>query len=257
MPVTRDLVTVVIPVYNGERFLGEAIESVLDQDYEPVEIVVVDDGSTDGSSEVAARYDEVTLIRQENQGQAVARNVAIEAGSGEFVALLDADDQMAPGRLSTQISALKDNPAAGGVLGRQRVFVEQGASPMAWMSDPRAALDVEGADAMEAEVSGVTPFYPPPTLTVRRSVFDQLGYFDPAFRMGEDVDFILRFQDAGIALETRDDLVLYRRVHGSNLTYDAAGIRESIARAFKNRIDRHRAAAASAAAPEEPADPLA
>ena len=229
-------------MFNGERFVGEAIDSVLQQDYEPIELIVVDDGSTDGSAEVASRYPEVTLIRQENQGQAVARNVAIEAGSGEFVSLLDADDMMAPGRLSTQIGFLAQHPDVVGVLGRQRVVLEDGAEPTGWMHDPRAQLDIEGVDEAELRAMGLSPFYPPPTLTVRREVFDELGYFDPAFRMGEDVDFLLRFNDSGLTLETQDELVLYRRVHGSNLTYDEAGLRQSVVRSFKNRLDRHRAA---------------
>jgi glycosyltransferase involved in cell wall biosynthesis len=251
----RGLVTVVTPVFNTEQFLAEAIESVLDQDYDPVEMIVVDDGSTDGSADVAARYPEVTLIRQENQGQAVARNVAVAAGSGEFVTLLDADDMMAPGRLSTQVGFLTDNPEVAGVLGRQRVVLEKGAEPAPWMHDSRAEFDVDGADTAALEAQGLTPFYPPPTLTVRREVFDQIGNFDPTFRLGEDMDFLLRLKEAGLQLEPMDQLVLYRRVHGANLTYDNDGVRKSVLRSFKGRLDRQRRAGGSAAGAEQPPHP--
>jgi glycosyltransferase involved in cell wall biosynthesis len=248
--MTPGLVTVITPVFNTERYLAEAIESVLEQDYEPVEMIVVDDGSTDGSADVAARYDEVTLIRQENQGQAVARNVAIEAGSGEFVTPLDADDLMAPGRLSRQVGFLTANPGVAAIIGRQRVILEEGAPPTPWMSDPRTALDLEGADEEQLRAEGLLPFSPPMTMTIRREMFDLVGLFDPTFPVGEDIDFLFRLEQTGFHLERSDELAIYRRVHGANLSYDEAGVRKSVARSFKHRLDRLRAAGSTAGAQE-------
>jgi len=101
--VSRPLVSVVIPVYNAEPFLREALDSVLAQDYEPFEVIVVDDGSTDGSGTIARSYPEVRYLRQENQGPAVARNAGIAAAQGEFLAFFDADDVMLPNKLSVQV----------------------------------------------------------------------------------------------------------------------------------------------------------
>src|SRR3954468_8267905 len=100
------LVTVVIPVYNGERFLGEAIESALGETHQPVEVIVVDDGSTDGSAAVAESYPEARLLRAENGGPGAARNVGVAAARGEAVANLDADDLMVPERVERQLEAV-------------------------------------------------------------------------------------------------------------------------------------------------------
>src|SRR5918997_500688 len=104
------LVSVVIPCYNQAHFLGEAIESVLSQTYPHFEVVVVDDGSTDNTQEVAARYPGVRYIRQENQGLAGARNAGIRRSNGSFLVFLDADDRLLPRALEAGLKALKEHP---------------------------------------------------------------------------------------------------------------------------------------------------
>src|SRR5829696_2931566 len=104
------LVSVVVPCYNQARFLGEAIESVLAQSHPLFEVVVVDDGSTDDTSEVAARYPGVRLVRQENRGLSGARNAGLARSRGEYVVFLDADDRLLPGALEAGVERLGANP---------------------------------------------------------------------------------------------------------------------------------------------------
>src|SRR5688500_924354 len=116
MTEQQPLVSVIIPVYNGARFLRAALESVFAQTYRPIEVIVVDDGSADDSGVIAQSFPEVRYIRQENQGVAAARNNAIEAARGEFFAFLDQDDLWTPEKLRLQIEHLLDHPEVGYTL---------------------------------------------------------------------------------------------------------------------------------------------
>jgi len=234
----RPLVSTIVPVFNGERFLGEAIESALAQDYRPHEVIVIDDASIDGSSEIAAGFPGVKLVRLEtNGGPAVARNAGIAASSGEFIALLDADDLMAPGRLSAQIGFLLEHPDADAVLGTQRVIVEPGAV--------RPTLNpLVDPDQLPAQAEAEAISYYGGTLVARRAAYEQVGLYDETFRVGEDVDWMLRARDLGLRISTLDEVFVHRRIHGGNLTYDRAAGRQATLRAFKRRIERKRAEAA-------------
>ena len=100
----KPLVSCIVPVFNGERYLAEALDSILAQTYRPVDLIVVDDGSTDGTAQVAAGYGErITYLYQENSGPAAARNKGIDAAQGEFVAFLDADDVWHEEKLARQM----------------------------------------------------------------------------------------------------------------------------------------------------------
>src|SRR5262245_58223903 len=107
------LITVIIPVFNGEAFLAEALESVFGQDYRPLEVIVVDDGSTDTSADVARSFPSVIVVQQSNTGLSGARNAGIQRARGSFLSFLDADDLMAPRRLSKQMDHLSAHPEAG------------------------------------------------------------------------------------------------------------------------------------------------
>src|SRR3712207_5573157 len=114
------LVSVVIPCYKQAHFLGEAIESVLAQSYPHFEVVVVDDGSTDNTSEVAARYPGVRCVRQDNQGLAAARNSGLAHSKGEYLLFLDADDRLLPHALEVGVERLEAHPECAFVSGRYR-----------------------------------------------------------------------------------------------------------------------------------------
>src|SRR6185436_125554 len=115
------LVSVIIPCYNQGRFLGEAIESVLNQTYRNCEIIVVDDGSMDDTARVAARYPSVNLVRQSNRGFSAARNAGFEQSLGDLLVFLDADDRLLPNAIEDGVECLEHNPQCAFVYGRYRL----------------------------------------------------------------------------------------------------------------------------------------
>jgi len=230
------LVSVIVPAYNAERFLGEAIESVLAQTYAPVETIVIDDGSTDRTAEVARGYDGVEVIGQENAGPAIARNRGFEASRGEMVTFHDADDTMMPGKLQAQIDCLLADPGVGIVMGEQEVFVEPGTELPFWAGGSTGAVAVPTRPAVPTEEPPVHAM----TMLMRREVFELVGPFDPATCPAEDIDWALRSVEAGIGTVKLSQLLLRRRVHPESLTQDAAASRNGLFRAFKARIERQR-----------------
>jgi glycosyltransferase involved in cell wall biosynthesis len=132
MTSENPLVSVIIPVYNGARFLRAALESVLAQTYRNFEVIVVDDGSVDDSGVIAQSFPEVRYIHQTNQGVAAARNHAIEVARGEYFAFLDQDDLWTADKLKLQIAYLLSHPEVGYTLTQQSFFLEPGATLPAW-----------------------------------------------------------------------------------------------------------------------------
>src|SRR3954453_20661651 len=239
------LVSVVIPVFDGEAYLAAAIESALAQTYEPVEVIVVDDGSTDGSAAVAARYD-VRMLRQPNRGVSAACNAGVEAARGEMIAFLDADDLWPPDRLEIQVRHLRERAGLGFVMAHVIQFLEPGADLPDWLTeDWLAGLGAQAAGSHESPRGGVTlPSTNGRTALVRKEVFRQVGGFDEGIDMGEDLDWFMRATDAGGRHELLPDVVLHQRLHSSNTSYRLADsvamrlrlARESVAR--KNRSAR-------------------
>jgi glycosyltransferase involved in cell wall biosynthesis len=225
----KPLVSVIVPVYNCERYLGFGIQSILEQDYHPFEVIVVDDGSTDNSGNIARSFKEVHYIYQPNQGVAVARNVGIAAAQGEFIAFLDADDLWAPNKLSVQVDYLLKNPQVGYTLVKMHNFLEPGVRWPSWLGE-----EVSEADEYCYSLS---------TLVVRKSVFDEIGVFDPRFRIGEDTDWLIHAKVAGVPMAILPHVLVQRRIHGSNLcyNYDKPGVRlHTRMKALKASIDRKR-----------------
>jgi glycosyltransferase involved in cell wall biosynthesis len=238
--MTKPLVSVVIPAYNAERYIGEAIESMLGQTYAPVETIVVDDGSSDATAEIAAGYAGVTVIRQENAGPSVARNRGFKSSSGEIVAFHDSDDAMTPDKLAVQVGHLLDHPGVGCVLAEQEVLVEAGAELPFWIEGSTVPTVMPPRPPDLAD----EPLVHPMTMVVRRGVFERVGGFDETMRSAEDFDWMLRAAEEEIEIARLSEVLLRRRVHPDSLTQDAAAARLGLFRAFKARIERHRARAA-------------
>lgn len=201
-------ISVVIPAWNAARYIGDAIDSVLTQSAAPDEIIIVDDGSTDHTSECVRKFgSRVMLIAQSNAGVAAARNRGIAAAQGEAIALLDADDLMAPRRLELQRAVLARDPHCAIALGKQLTFRSE---------QERLALDDGTVD-----LSGVRPGYVPSAAMIRASVFGLVGPFDAVLRIGDFLDWIRRAQSHGAPIEEMDQIVAYRRLHEGSLSRSA------------------------------------
>lgn len=215
------LVSVIVAVYNAERFLGATLESIFAQDYTPIEVIVVDDGSEDRSADVARSFEQVRLLRQANAGPAAARNAGIDHAKGEFVAVVDADDLVSPDKLNVQISYLLDHPHLSCVLARQEWI-----DPPTWLR----------RDAVYGELGGI----PLPTAVFRTATLRELGGYDPTFRTGEDMDLLIRMRERGLEIAVLPNVLLRRRFHGDNLSV-RVGPSENRLRSLKAKLDRTRA----------------
>jgi glycosyltransferase involved in cell wall biosynthesis len=201
-------VSVIIPVFNGAGFIEEAIESVLRQSRKADEILVVDDGSTDGTSGIVERYaDNVKLLTQAHAGPAAARNRAIGFASGQHIALLDADDIMLPDRIRLQAAQLHDRPENDIVLGKQILF-RQGEAP----SEVLASRDLR---------SRTRPGFVPSAALIRRTAFEAYGAFSEDQRIGDFLEWLTRAQQAGCRSSVLDVPVVLRRVHRYSLSNSA------------------------------------
>lgn len=176
------LVSVVIPTFNHAQFVTEAVESALSQTYQPLEVIVVDDGSTDETKSVLAPYvGRIQYVRQENRGLSAARNVGIGRASGEWIALLDADDLWSPHKIQLQVEASRANPELTLIGGRG------GATDQ--FSAPVGDLAVREFTVLDFLTS--TPFGPSAAM-VRRDLFSTIGCFDEELSPVADRDFWLR-----------------------------------------------------------------
>lgn len=180
-----ETVSVVIPCYNQAHFLGEAIESVLVQTYRPFEIVVVDDGATDNTAEVAARYPGVRCVRQANQGLPAARNAGLGVARGAYVVFLDADDRLLPAALEAGAACLERHPEAAFVVGQRRRIAADG-TPLPVPTRPR----VEGDHYVSLVRSCWITM--PAMVMYRRAALDRVGGFDATQRYAEDYELYLR-----------------------------------------------------------------
>lgn len=224
----RNLVSVVIPVHNGERHLSEAIESVLTQEGD-LEVIVVDDGSTDRSGEIASLYPGVRRLSQPHRGAAAARNAGVAAARGDRLAFLDADDVWMRDKLSLQSAALTQDAELDGVLGH----VEQFHSP-------------ELSEVFKATVrcpEGSQPAFHPGALLIRRAAFDRVGPFDETLRIGETIDWFARAAERHLKFMMPPEVVFRRRLHETNQGVKQTGGRGDYVRALKAMLDRRRASA--------------
>lgn len=204
-------VSVLIPTYNCGQFLGEALDSVFAQTFTDFEIIVVDDGSTDNTSEVVSRYPTVKYIPREHCGVSTARNAAIAEATGEFVVFLDADDMWTPDKLEKQVAYLDAHPDCMLVFTKAENFYQN---------------DENNRTERQQELYNSSLERCVITCAIRRVVFEKYGVFRTDYPHGEDTQFMFRLSISGLSLDHCIPEALYRRrIHSNNisLTHESAG----------------------------------
>ena len=220
-------VSVVIPVYNGEKFLDSAIHHVKNQNYHPIEIIVIDDGSTDKTAEIAAKFkDSIRYVYQENSGPAAARNHGIKIAKGYAIAFLDVDDLWSEDKLKLQANYLAANPAIEIVQGLiQQVKLSQ--------------------QITDGEATGEAAYKPYNYINLgsalyRKSVFDRVGLFDETLKFAEDVDWFIRAWENQIEKVVLERVTLFYRLHRKNMTLGKNSVELGFIKIYKKHLDRCR-----------------
>ena len=222
MLMSQPLISVIIPVYNGETFIGAAIESILRQEYPNLEIIVVNDGSTDGTTDVLKPFEsKIEIIAKPNQGQAAARNVGIKHASGSIIGFLDADDLWSHHHIDVLLPPL---------LADDALMISRGQTRFIKSLDDRATQITEKIFAFA--LVGAALF--------RRAVFDRIGFFDETMKQGEDLDWNIRFAESGLLETQTDETVLFYRRHADNITNNLEASKSGNFQAFRNKLKRHR-----------------
>jgi glycosyltransferase involved in cell wall biosynthesis len=220
-------ISVIIPVYNGERYLGEVIESVLAQSRPPTEILIVDDGSTDSSLAVAQRYTPQARCHSlPHGGPGAARNQGVRLAQGDYLAFVDADDLWLPDKLANQLAYLQTHPETDMVFGQVEQFISPELAP-----DQRPALPAQ--PIMAGLHVGA--------MLIRRRSFAAVGPFATDWTIGEFIDWYGRAQTLGLQAAVLPTVVMRRRLHSTNLTRHTHDRRGDYLKILKARLDEKRA----------------
>lgn len=224
---TTPLVSVIIPVRNGADFVAQAIDSILGQGYPNLEIIAVDDGSTDDiEGAIRALPVDIRLFRSFGAGPAEARNVGIRNASADLLAFIDVDDLWPANRLSVMVDRLMETPAIDVVLGYSQLLRRDPASgEYHYVGNPAESF----------------PYYIGSGL-YRRTAFETADLFDRRLRFGEDGDWFFRAKDLGLQIERLDQVTLLVRRHDRNMTRGRTAAELNPLLVFKNKIERRRAA---------------
>jgi glycosyltransferase involved in cell wall biosynthesis len=219
-------VSVVIAVRNGERFLAQALDSVMAQNLPAHEIILVDGESTDSTVPIACRYEKVRVITQPGKGIANAYNSGISAATGDMVAFLSHDDLWTPDKLSLQTRALLDAPELGYVTALAKFFIEEGSEvPYGFRRELLQGSHV--AHIME-------------TLMARRETFSTVGPFDESLSTAEDVDWFSRAKDKAVPSAVVPHALLKKRIHGNNISLNVDANNRNLMQAIRQSVLRKR-----------------
>lgn len=223
----RPETSVIIPAYNAERFIERCLNNVLEELPPGGEVIVVDDGSTDGTLSVARRFDGARVVSQPNAGPAAARNHGLEVATGETIAFQDVDDLWPRGRLEPMLQALRAAPDAWFVLGATKVV------------NCRTSAN-EKLREMAAAPPKIRPLLS--ACLYRREVFQRVGKLAADLRLGEDVDWFARAREVGCTHVEIDELVLEYHVRDGSLT-DGRNMHElNVFEVIRRSLERRRAA---------------
>jgi glycosyltransferase involved in cell wall biosynthesis len=218
-------VSVLIAAWNAERFIGDALDSALSQTRPPAEVIVVDDGSTDGTASVAGSYGPPVIVRMApHRGISATRNDAMAQARGDLLAFLDADDRWRPTKLERQVARLVAEPRLEAVFGLVDEFVDEGGH--------------ERRRSPGARRSGPLPS----SLLIRAEAARRVGPFDLDVSAGDWIDWWSRALDAGVTHGSVDEVVVDRRIHAANNSGRATETSAEYLRAVRARLRRSRTA---------------
>jgi glycosyltransferase involved in cell wall biosynthesis len=224
----QPLVSVIIPAYNGEAYLAEAVESIRRQNYNPLEIIIVDDGSTDGTAQIATSFKgEVRYVYQPNSGgPAAGRNRGVKMAHGSVIAFLDQDDLWPANKLALQVPRLVEDPSLEVVLGRiQTIRLSQSAD---------GKLDFVNFRGPRIHMLLSCAIF-------RKSVFDKLGFFDETLQYcSDDLDWFMRARECGVSMVILNEVTLFWRIHERNTSRDSSIRNHALTEVLKKSLDRRR-----------------
>jgi glycosyltransferase involved in cell wall biosynthesis len=220
------LISVIVPAFQREQHLGATLSSIIAQSYSPLEIIVVDDGSTDKTATVAQSYRQVRYVFQSNQGPPAARNTGLANCNGGLIAFLDADDLWPADKLEKQFKFLTTHPEIACVLGRMKNFLDDGIDLPNWV--PVSAMS-DDSDALSLGAG-----------LIRREAFDRIGGFDANCWFGDDLDWFIRLREAELPMAVMKEVFLLRRIHSSNISRNQKALTQQYLRIIKAHIDRRR-----------------
>jgi len=224
----KALVSVIMPVYNTERYVTEAVESVLGQTYRPLELVCVNDGSTDASLEKLRLFgDAIRLVHlSTNSGIAAARNAGIRAAQGDFIAFMDSDDLWDAQKLSRQMAQFAQDPSLDISFTNLRCFL----SPELSTEDKQARYCPPGPQVG----------YVAATAVAKKKLFATVGDFDPRWRVGEFIDWYTRASEQGAKSQLVLEVLLHRRIHNNNTGVVGRASRVDYVRIAREALARKR-----------------
>jgi glycosyltransferase involved in cell wall biosynthesis len=219
----KPLVTCIIPAFNGERYIESAIESVLNQTFKNIEIIIIDDGSTDNTPNLIEKFNgKIRYIRQSNSGSAVARNLGISKASGDFIGFLDSDDMWDKNKILFQLECFENNPGIEACLCNIKILNEK----------EKGILDDQYVI--------VTP-YTVCSILIKTETVKKVGYFNVNLKFGEDTDWFMRIRKLDIPVKILKDTLVYARLHKDNLTNSFnVRSRDEIFSKIKNKLDERR-----------------
>jgi len=225
---SKTQLSVIIPVYNGERYLAETIDSVLAQNHRSIEVIIVDDGSTDGTARIANNYgSSIRYCYQQNLGTAAAMNRGTDLAFGEYLSFLGADDLWTEDRIRVQFKAFDAHPDVDIVSG----YVKQFFSP-------------EMTESVKKRIrfsDDLIPGHVIPAMLIKRQAFFRVGLFETRWKIGAEMSWYLRAKEAGLKIMILPDLVLLRRIHESNKGITKRSFINQRAQILKAALNRRRA----------------
>lgn len=228
MSTKAPLVSVILPVYNGEEYLQETLDSIRAQNYDNIELIVVNDGSTDRSMDILNAENPDVLIEIDNQGAAKARNIALQKVTGEFICFIDQDDLWHVDKTTFQVEAMISNPDHMYGICFQKFFLKEGDPLPGWCKQ----------EWLDKPQEGLLPS----ALMVRSKLLESFNLIDESMPMTSDVDMFFRLRDKAIPHFNLKQPLVMRRVHKFNTSSDTKMVRTELLRTIRETMIRRRKA---------------